>query len=68
MSQLWTGQQRREEWRDEHLESALDGGGGVGAVVAQPETQVILKGPTGEIEPANSPRRPGSLSKGSQRV
>ena len=41
----------------------------VGAVVAQPETQVVLKGPTGEMEPANSPDDVGlTLSEGSPRV
>ena len=43
----------------------------VGAVVAQPETQVVLKGPNGEIEmePANSPDSVGlTLSEGSPRL
>ncbi|MES3162258.1 MAG: transposase [Halorubrum sp.] len=39
-----------------------------GAVVAQPETQVRLTGPNGEIEPANSPEDVGlTLCEGSQR-
>ena len=41
----------------------------VGAVVAQPETQVILKGTTGEMEPANSPDDVGlTFSEGSPRL
>ncbi|RAW43874.1 transposase, partial [Halorubrum sp. 48-1-W] len=41
----------------------------VGAVVAQPETQVVLKGTNGEIEPANSPEDVGlTLSEGSPRL
>jgi len=41
----------------------------VGAVVAQPETQVVLKGINGEMEPANSPSDVGlTLSEGSPRV
>ena len=40
----------------------------VGAVVAQPETQVVLKEPSGEMEPANSPSDVGvTLSEGSPR-
>ena len=40
----------------------------VGAVVAQPETQVVLKGTNGEMEPANSPDDVGlTLSEGSPR-
>ncbi|GAA0266745.1 RNA-guided endonuclease InsQ/TnpB family protein [Halobacterium noricense] len=42
-----------------------------GAVVAQPETQVVLKGPNGETEPANSldPEDVGlTLSEGSPRL
>lgn len=40
-----------------------------GAVVAQPETQVILKGPSGETEPANSPEDVGlTLSEGSPQL
>ena len=40
----------------------------VGAVVAQPETQVVLKGTSGEMEPANSPDDVGlTLSEGSPR-
>ena len=30
-----------------------------GAVVAQPETQVVLEGTSGEMEPANSPEDVG---------
>ena len=41
----------------------------VGAVVAQPETQVVLEGPNGEMEPANSPEDVGlTLSEGSPRL
>ena len=41
----------------------------VGAVVAQPETQVVLKRPTGEMEPANSPDDVSlTLSEGSPRL
>ena len=41
----------------------------VGAVVAQPETQVILTGTSDEIEPANSPEDVGlTLSEGSPRL
>ncbi|MHC3438324.1 RNA-guided endonuclease InsQ/TnpB family protein [Natrialbaceae archaeon A-gly3] len=41
----------------------------VGAVVAQPETQVRLKGTNGEIEPTNSPEDVGlTLSEGSPRL
>ncbi len=40
-----------------------------GAVVAQPETQVVLKGTNGEMEPANSPDDVGLiLSEGSPRL
>ena len=40
-----------------------------GAVVAQPETQVVLKGTNGEMEPANSPEAVGlTLSEGSPGV
>ncbi|MFB6219131.1 MAG: RNA-guided endonuclease InsQ/TnpB family protein [Halobacteriaceae archaeon] len=40
-----------------------------GAVVAQPETQVVLQGPTGEMEPANSPEDVGlTFSEGSPRL
>jgi putative transposase len=41
----------------------------VGAVVAQPETQVVLTGTSGEMEPANSPGDVGlALSEGSPRL
>jgi len=41
----------------------------VGAVVAQPETQVVLKGTNGEMEPANSPDDVGlTLREGSPRL
>jgi len=41
----------------------------VGAVVAQPETQVVLKGTNGEMEPVNSPDDVGlTLSEGSPRL
>jgi len=41
----------------------------VGAVVAQPETQVVLKGTNSEMEPANSPDDVGlTLSEGSPRL
>ena len=41
----------------------------VGAVVAQPETQVVLEGLNGEMEPANSPDDVGlTLSEGSPRL
>jgi putative transposase len=41
----------------------------VGAVVAQPETQVVLKETNGEMEPANSPGDVGlTLSEGSPRL
>ena len=41
----------------------------VGAVVAQPETQVVLEGTNGEMEPANSPENVGlTLSEGSPRL
>ncbi|RXK47396.1 RNA-guided endonuclease InsQ/TnpB family protein [Halorientalis pallida] len=40
-----------------------------GAVVAQPETQVVLTGTNGEMEPANSPDNVGlTLSEGSPRL
>jgi putative transposase len=40
----------------------------VGAVVAQPETQVVLEGTNGEMEPANSPEGVGlTLSEASPR-
>jgi putative transposase len=40
-----------------------------GAVVARPETQVVLEGTGGEMEPANSPEGVGlTLSEGSQRL
>ena len=40
-----------------------------GAVVAQPETQVVLKGTNGEMEPANSPDDVDlTLSEGSPRL
>ncbi|QKG93841.1 IS200/IS605 family element transposase accessory protein TnpB [Halorubrum salinarum] len=40
-----------------------------GAVVAQPETQVVLEGTSGEMEPANSPEDVGlTLSEGSPRL
>ena len=40
-----------------------------GAGVAQPETQVVLTGPVGEMEPANSPDDVGlTLSEGSPRL
>jgi putative transposase len=40
-----------------------------GAVVAQPETQVVLKGTNGEMEPANSPENVGlTLSEGIPRL
>jgi putative transposase len=40
-----------------------------GAVVAQPETQVVLKGTNGEMEPANSPENVGlTLSEGVPRL
>jgi putative transposase len=41
----------------------------VGAVVAQPETQVVLEGTNGEMEPANSPDDVGlTLREGSPRL
>ena len=41
----------------------------VGAVVAQPETQVVLTGTSDEMEPANSPEDVGlTFSEGSQRL
>ena len=41
----------------------------VGAVVAQPGTQVVLEGTTGEMEPANSPKDVGlTLSEGNSRL
>ncbi|WP_436347432.1 RNA-guided endonuclease InsQ/TnpB family protein [Natronorubrum sp. FCH18a] len=41
----------------------------VGAVVAQPETQVVLEGSSDELEPANSPEDVGlTLSEGSPRL
>jgi len=40
-----------------------------GAVVAQPETQVVLEGTSGEMEPANSPDDVGlTLREGSRRL
>lgn len=40
-----------------------------GAVVAQPETQVVLREPNGEMEPANSPGDVGlTLSEASPRL